>query len=51
MIAVELAVFQVDAARATRCAMLIPRTGKRVRMVARHPELPVDVVKFMLNAI
>ena len=38
-------------ARATRCAMLIPRKGKRVRMVALHPELPIDVVKFMLNAI
>ena len=31
--------------------MLIPRKGKRVRMVALHPELPIDVVKFMLNAI
>ena len=36
---------------ATRCAMLIPRKGKRVRMLALHPELPAEVVKFMLNAI
>ncbi len=37
-------------AMATRCVLLIPRKGKRVRMVALHPELPADVVKFMLNA-
>ena len=30
--------------------LLIPRKGKRMRMVALHPELPADVVKFMLNA-
>ena len=30
---------------------LIPRKGKRMRMVALHPALPAEVVKFMLNAI
>ena len=38
-------------AMATRCALLIPRKGKRMRMVALHPALPAEVVKFMLNAI
>ncbi len=35
---------------ATRCALLIPRTGKRTRKLALHPALPAEVVKFMLNA-
>ncbi len=38
-------------AMATHCALLIPRKGKRMRMVALHPALPAEVVKFMLNAI
>ncbi|KGJ06151.1 hypothetical protein SAMN04487972_104142 [Paracoccus halophilus] len=37
-------------AMATRCALLIPRKGKRTRMLALHPALPADVIKSMLNA-
>ncbi len=36
---------------ATRCALLIPRRGKRTRMLALHPALPADVIKSMLQAI
>ena len=36
---------------ATRCALLIPRRGKRTRKLALHPALPADVVKSMLRAI
>lgn len=35
---------------ATRCALLIPRRGKRTRMLALHPALPADVIKSMLDA-
>lgn len=35
---------------ATRCALLIPRRGKRTRKLALHPSLPTDVVKSMLDA-
>ncbi|MFT4015097.1 MAG: hypothetical protein QM682_17250 [Paracoccus sp. (in: a-proteobacteria)] len=36
---------------ATRCALLIPRRGKRTRKLALHPALPADVIKSMLHAI
>lgn len=36
---------------ATRCALLIPRRGKRTRKLALHPALPADVVKSMLQAL
>ncbi|WP_347266341.1 hypothetical protein [Paracoccus sp. (in: a-proteobacteria)] len=36
---------------ATRCALLIPRKGKRTRKLALHPALPADVIKSMLDAI
>ena len=36
---------------ATRCALLIPRRGRRTRKLALHPALPVDVVKSMLQAL
>lgn len=36
---------------ATRCALLIPRRGKRTRKLAIHPALPADVVKSMLQAL
>jgi hypothetical protein len=35
---------------ATRCALLIPRRGKRTQKLALHPLLPTDVVKSMLDA-
>ena len=35
---------------ATRCALLIPRRGRRTRKLAVHPALPVDVIKSMLDA-
>ncbi|MDQ7264165.1 hypothetical protein NM680_20485 [Paracoccus sp. PS-1] len=38
-------------ALATRCALLIPRKGKRTRKLALHPALPTDVIKSMLDAI
>ncbi|KGJ10794.1 hypothetical protein EQ718_23410 (plasmid) [Paracoccus versutus] len=38
-------------ALATRCALLIPRKGKRTLKLAVHPSLPADVIKSMLNAI
>lgn len=37
-------------ALATRCALLIPRKGKRTRKLALHPSLPADVIKSMLDA-
>ena len=36
---------------ATRCALLIPRKGRRTRKLALHPALPAEVIKSMLNAI
>ncbi|MTH63495.1 hypothetical protein [Paracoccus shanxieyensis] len=36
---------------ATRCALLIPRRGKRTRKLALHPALPADVIKSMLKAL
>jgi|GEM_PF-1252412 len=36
---------------ATRCALLIPRRGKRTRKLALHPALPADVIKSMLQAL
>ena len=36
---------------ATRCALLIPRRGRRMRKLALHPALPADVVKSMLQAL
>lgn len=36
---------------ATRCALLIPRRGKKTRKLALHPALPAEVVKSMLRAI
>ncbi|SIP89874.1 hypothetical protein SAMN05421641_101256 [Paracoccus thiocyanatus] len=35
---------------ATRCALLIPRKGKRMRKLALHPALPAEVIKSMLDA-
>ena len=35
---------------ATRCALLIPKRGRKTRMLALHPLLPADVVKSMLDA-
>jgi len=36
---------------ATRCALLIPRRGKRTHKLALHPALPADVIKSMLQAL
>ena len=35
----------------SRCALLIPRRGKRMRKLALHPALPADVIKSMLQAL
>ncbi|MFC3568925.1 hypothetical protein [Paracoccus sp. TOH] len=37
-------------ALATRCALLIPRKGRRTRKLAVHPALPAEVIKSMLDA-
>lgn len=37
-------------AKATRCALLIPRQGKHIQKLALHPTLPADIIKSMLNA-
>ncbi|KRW97591.1 hypothetical protein O4J55_14245 [Paracoccus sp. PXZ] len=42
---------QRSRALATRCALLIPRKGKRTRKLAVHPALPADVIKSMLDAV
>nr|WP_010394847.1 hypothetical protein [Paracoccus sp. TRP] len=35
---------------ATRCVLLLPPRGRRIRKLALHPVLPADVVKSMLGA-
>lgn len=36
-------------ANATRCALLIPRRGRRMRKLALHPALPTEIIVAMLR--
>lgn len=49
--AIVLSCTERSQAIATRCALLIPRRGRRTQKLALHPSLPTEVIKSMLQAI